>query len=164
MLAYTEMPSPIGRLRLVGDAAGLREVYLGADDSELPVPDGWARDEVALRIAVEQFEAYFAGTRTVFTVPLAADGSAFQRRVWQALGTIPYGETISYAELALRIGQPRAVRAVGRANATNPLPIVVPCHRVIGSSGALTGYGGGLDRKRWLLAHESASASGRPRE
>jgi methylated-DNA-[protein]-cysteine S-methyltransferase len=159
MIAYTEMASPIGTLRLAGDADGLREVLLGAQESAVGVDPSWVRDDDALGEAVQQLEAYFAGTRTTFELPLASLGTPFQRRVWQALEAIPYGQTISYAELAARIGQPRAVRAVGRANATNPLAVVVPCHRVVGRSGALTGYGGGLDRKRWLLAHEAAMAT-----
>src|SRR5437762_405142 len=99
---------------------------------------------------------HFAGTRTTFDLPLDAGGTAFERRVWDALRTIPYGRTLSYSELARRLGDPRATRAVGAANGKNPIPIIVPCHRVIGANGALTGFGGGLDRKRWLLEHEGA--------
>ena len=102
-----------------------------------------------------QLQAYFAGELRDFELPLAAEGTPFQQRVWRALCDIPYGETISYGELARRIGQPTASRAVGLANGQNPISIVVPCHRVIGANGSLTGYGGGLARKRWLLAHES---------
>ena len=104
------------------------------------------------------FERYFAGDRTALkTVPWTTGGTAFQRKVWQALATIPVGETWSYAQLAAAIGSPKAVRAVGLANGANPIPIVVPCHRVIGANGSLTGFGGGLDRKRWLLRHEGAA-------
>ena len=106
-----------------------------------------------------QLEEYFAGARTGFDLELRPDGSPFQQRVWAQLREIPFGSTISYSELARQVGDPSAVRAVGGANARNPLPIVVPCHRVIGADGSLTGFGGGLERKRWLLAHEGALAA-----
>jgi methylated-DNA-[protein]-cysteine S-methyltransferase len=106
--------------------------------------------------AGQQLGEYFAGTRTTFDIPLDAPGTAFQRRVWDALRAIPYGTTLSYGELARRLGDVRATRAVGAANGKNPIPIIVPCHRVVGANGALTGFGGGLDRKRWLLEHEGA--------
>ena len=108
--------------------------------------------------AARQLDAYFAGTLTDFDLPLRLEGTAFRLRCWEALRTIPYGETISYGEQARRIGHPKAMRAVGGANHHNPISIVVPCHRVIGAGGTLTGYGGGLDVKRWLLAHEQAHA------
>jgi methylated-DNA-[protein]-cysteine S-methyltransferase len=108
--------------------------------------------------ASRQLQAYFAGERREFDLPLAPYGSDFQRRVWSALLEIPYGETISYLELARRLGDPRAVRAVGSANGRNPISIIIPCHRVIGADGSLVGYGGGLERKRWLLRHEAAYA------
>jgi methylated-DNA-[protein]-cysteine S-methyltransferase len=160
-IAYTEMASPIGTLRLVGGEQGLREIFMGAEPADGHVDPSWVADGAPLRDAIAQLEAYFAGRRTTFELALDAPGSAFQHRVWRALTAIPYGETTSYGDLAVQIGQPRAIRAVGRANATNPLPIVVPCHRVIGRSGSLTGYGGGLERKRWLLAHEAEVAAGR---
>jgi methylated-DNA-[protein]-cysteine S-methyltransferase len=106
--------------------------------------------------AREQLEEYFAGTRTAFDLPLAADGSAFERRVWDLLRTLPYGTTTSYGVLARRLGDAKATRAVGAANGRNPIPIIVPCHRVVGARGELTGFGGGLERKRWLLEHEGA--------
>ena len=159
-ISYTELATPIGTLRLVGGAQGLRQVVLGAEPDDGQVDPSWMPDAWPLRAAIAQLEAYFAGTRTTLELPLDASGSPFQDRVWQALVAIPYGETTSYADVAVQIGQPRAIRAVGRANATNPLPIVVPCHRVVGRSGVLTGYGGGLDRKRWLLAHEAEVAAG----
>ncbi|MBQ3156850.1 MAG: methylated-DNA--[Clostridia bacterium] len=109
-----------------------------------------------LREASRQLTAYFDGTLTAFDLPLRPEGTAFRLRCWQALQTIPYGETISYGEQARRIGQPKAVRAVGGANHHNPISIVVPCHRVIGANGTLTGYGSGLDKKEWLLAHEKS--------
>jgi methylated-DNA-[protein]-cysteine S-methyltransferase len=113
------------------------------------------RDDAAFAEVRTQLNEYFAGTRTEFDVPLNAAGSAFQKRVWAALMTIPYGETTSYGKIAAGIGAPDAARAVGLANGQNPIPLIVACHRVIGADGSLTGYGGGLDAKRWLLAHEA---------
>jgi len=104
----------------------------------------------------EQLKEYFAGMRTTFDLPLEPSGTAFQLNVWQLLRTIPYGVTTSYGELARRLGEPKASRAVGAANGANPIPIIVPCHRVVGSRGELTGFGGGIERKRWLLEHEGA--------
>ena len=115
-------------------------------------------DAKRLREAQRQLEEYFAGERTEFSLPLESHGTDFQQRVWRALRAIPFGTTISYGELARRIGNPRAVRAVGLANGRNPISIIVPCHRVIGANGTLTGYGGGLERKRFLLALESGGA------
>ena len=120
-------------------------------------PDpAWTRDASAFTDLRRQLAEYFRGERRTFEVRLAPEGTAFQRDTWSALATIPYGATISYAELARRVGRPRAVRAVGAANGANPLPIVVPCHRVIGADGSLTGFGGGLDTKRRLLELEGA--------
>src|ERR1700742_4477033 len=124
------------------------------DQTYEPSHDGWEPDHDAFPEAVEQLHAYFAGGRTEFDLELNLVGTAFQRRVWAALLTIPYGETRSYGEIAQQIGSPGASRAVGLANGHNPIGIIVPCHRVIGSNGSLTGYGGGLDRKRALLALE----------
>jgi methylated-DNA-[protein]-cysteine S-methyltransferase len=119
----------------------------------------WQRDPEIFRDACAQLTAYFAGDLREFDLPLEAPGSDFQRRVWRELRQIPFGRSISYGELARRIGQPAASRAVGRANGQNPISIIVPCHRVIGADGTLTGYGGGLDRKRWLLDHEAGQHS-----
>jgi len=154
---WSEVASPIGMLLLVGDGGGLGGVYMERHrhGPEPGVRSG-NRDDVAFRAATEQLAAYFAGELTVFDLPLAPQGTEFQQRVWRALRDIPYGETISYAELARRIGKPQAVRAVGGANGRNPISIIVPCHRVIGSDGALTGFGGGIERKRWLLRHEAS--------
>jgi methylated-DNA-[protein]-cysteine S-methyltransferase len=118
--------------------------------------DGWTEDAAAapLAAAIRQLSEYFAGSRRVFDLPLRMQGTLFQQRVWRQLAEIPYGTTWSYGELAKRIDNPSASRAVGLANGRNPISILVPCHRVIGADGSLTGYGGGLDRKRWLLAHE----------
>lgn len=153
---YTELDSPIGRLTLTGNGRALTGVHL----AERPTAGGRRDDgdDEALREARRQFAEYFAGERRVFDLPLEALGTAFQRGVWQALRDIPHAETISYGELARRIGNPQARRAVGLANGRNPLPIVVPCHRVIGTNGRLVGFRGGLERKRWLLAHEQAHA------
>jgi methylated-DNA-[protein]-cysteine S-methyltransferase len=122
-----------------------------ADQTHEPSPNGWERDDTAFSDAVEQLEAYFAGERREFDVELDPVGTDFQRRVWDALLTIPYGETRSYGYIAEQIGAPGASRAVGLANGRNPIGIIVPCHRVIGANGSLTGYGGGLERKQLLL-------------
>ena len=157
---HTKIPSPVGPLTLRGTARGLTGVFM-ADHRHGPPADraGGTEDARPFADAVAQLDEYFAGRRTAFDLPVdeaGLGGTAFQRRVWRALRDIPHGRTISYGELARRIGQPAAVRAVGLANGRNPLSIVVPCHRVIGANGALTGYGGGVERKRWLLAHEAA--------
>ena len=126
------------------------------DQTYEPSRDGWEPDDEAFPDAVEQLEAYFAGDRIEFDLELDLVGTEFQRRVWAALLTIPYGETRSYGEIAAQIGAPGAFRAVGLANGHNPIGIIVPCHRVIGANGSLTGYGGGLDRKRALLELEKS--------
>lgn len=147
-----------GPLLIAIDGAGLRHVeFMQGERPVLPQPE-WQRDDAALAPFVEQFAAYFAGRLRRFDLPLAATGTPFQQAVWQALCDIPYGETVSYLHIAEAIGNPRAVRAVGAANGRNPLSIIVPCHRVIGRSGELTGYGGGIPIKRWLLALEQESA------
>ena len=160
-LRYATMESPIGRLILASDGAALCGVRM---ENASPRDAGWERmlddDDAPLAAARAQLDEYFAGHRRDFDLPLAPRGPEFQRRVWEALRRIPFGTTTSYAALAARIGSPTAVRAVGAANGRNPLPIVVPCHRVIGADGSLTGFGGGIERKRWLLAHEGASGSG----
>jgi methylated-DNA-[protein]-cysteine S-methyltransferase len=153
--AYTLLPSPVGPLLLTGGDDGLTRVLLDGTD---PAP-GWTRDDARFTEAARQLGEYFAGERTTFDLPLRPAGTAFEERVWDELRRIPYGETTSYGALARRLGHPRAARAVGRANGRNQLAIVVPCHRVIGASGALTGYAGGVERKRALLALERA---GRP--
>ena len=156
MLRRTTLASPVGTLTLVGEDAGLVAV-LWPDDPPVRVPLSAQQEEAAhpvLAAAVTQLDEYFAGRRTRFDLPLAPRGTAFQRAVWSALGDIPHGHTRSYADVARAIGRPAATRAVGAANGRNPLSIVLPCHRVIGSGGALTGFAGGLPAKRWLLAHE----------
>lgn len=163
-LTLARIASPIGELVLAASAAGLRAVYFPTSrHGPPPTSDPDALEDTArgpardmLERAHRQLAEYFASTRTMFDLPLDAVGSAFQRRVWEALRAIPYGTTLSYSQLARRLGDPRATRAVGAANARNPIPIIVPCHRVVGAHGDLTGFGGGLDRKRWLLEHEGA--------
>lgn len=152
---HTRIDSPIGALLLTSDGEALTGVFMEEHRHGPRPDDGWRRDGAPFAAAREQLAAYFAGERTGFELPLAPSGTAFQRRVWEELRRIPFGETISYAELARRVGDPRAVRAVGGANGRNPLSVVVPCHRVIGADGSLTGYGGGIERKRWLLGHEA---------
>jgi methylated-DNA-[protein]-cysteine S-methyltransferase len=153
-MRYTTLDSPIGPLLLAGDDEGLRYLsFIRGDRPTMVAPD-WREDASSLRLVMDELSAYFTGTLTRFTVPLAPRGTTFQLRVWKALCDIPYGETISYGELARRVGDPKASRAVGLANGANPLAIIVPCHRVIGSNGSLTGYGGGLPIKQALLALE----------
>lgn len=152
---WHELDSPIGRLLLAGDEEHLIQVHFQSGPRPLRPADGWIADAAPFRSAITQLGEYFAGERRRFDLPLAPRGTEFQRRVWRALMEIPYGETISYGELARRIGQPTASRAVGLANGANPLPVIVPCHRVIGADGTLTGFGGGLPIKRKLLALEA---------
>jgi methylated-DNA-[protein]-cysteine S-methyltransferase len=147
--------SPVGQLTLAGRDGRLMHLRM-VDQTYEPSHDGWEHDAVAFPDAVEQLESYFAGDRFEFDIELELIGTPFQRSVWAALLTIPYGETRSYGEIAAQIGSPGAFRAVGLANGHNPIGIIVPCHRVIGSNGSLTGYGGGLDRKRALLALEKS--------
>ena len=157
---YFDMPSPVGVLRLIANAQGVCGIHFEGRRGHGSAPSGWTRSRHALDFVREPLEEYFAGTRQAFELPLAPRGTPFQLAVWQELSRIPYGETISYGELARRVGDPAAARAVGAANGANPLPIVVPCHRVIGANGSLTGFGGGLPNKRWLLALETRVASG----
>ena len=158
MRTHTTHPSPIGPLTLVAEDGVLAAVYTaehrGAPD---PATRGPA-DPRGLEAATEALDAYFAGALTTFDLPLAARGTPFQERVWAALREIPYGSTASYGQLAAALGAPGASRAVGAANGRNPLSIVVPCHRVVGSAGAITGYAGGVERKRFLLALEAEHA------
>ncbi len=157
-MRYSMIPSPVGPLLLAADQAGLRLIEFDSPRHPIGRGSDWqcADDDAILRETRAQLDDYFAGARHTFDLPLAPHGTEFQRDVWQALRAIPYGETISYAQLALRIGKPTAMRAVGAANGRNPLPIVVPCHRVIGADGTLTGFGGGLPTKHFLLTLEGA--------
>ncbi|WP_086476478.1 methylated-DNA--[protein]-cysteine S-methyltransferase [Arenibacter amylolyticus] len=142
--------TPLGVAKLIGDETGLS--YLSLLDESQKLTD--VIPEV-LEDAVYQLNEYFAGKRTEFSLQLNPEGTPFQQKVWQALQEIPYGQTVTYGELSKSLGDPKAIRAVASANGKNPLWIVIPCHRVIGSDGSLTGYAGGLERKKWLLEHES---------
>jgi len=154
MTSYTHMPSPIGPLLLVADGSGLRQIIFATNGRPAePKPD-WIHDSLPFRELTRQLEAYFAGMLETFDLTLVPEGTPFQQKVWAELCHIPYGTTISYGQLAGRIGNPKGSRAVGLANGSNPIPIVIPCHRVIGSNGKLTGYGGGLHIKEKLLALE----------
>jgi methylated-DNA-[protein]-cysteine S-methyltransferase len=158
--AYRTMSSPVGELKLVASDTGLAAILWEKDDPAR-VRLGAMREEADHPILIEterQLGAYFAGTSRTFTVPLDFIGTDFQKSVWAALLTIPFGETRSYGAIAAQIGRPSASRAVGAANGRNPVSIIAPCHRVIGSTGALTGFAGGLAAKRWLLAHERRTA------
>jgi methylated-DNA-[protein]-cysteine S-methyltransferase len=161
---YSLIASAVGPLLLTADETGLTRVWFDKGGGGHAPHHEWRRVEDAassepahtIAAASAQLDDYFAGRRTRFELPLAPVGTPFQQRVWSALAEIPFGATISYLELARVVGDARAVRAVGGANGRNPLPIVLPCHRVIGSDGSLTGFGGGIERKRWLLEHEGA--------
>jgi methylated-DNA-[protein]-cysteine S-methyltransferase len=152
--AFTQIESPVGPLLLAADDTGLRSIsFINGRHSVSPDP-AWQEDPQPLQEPIRQLRAYFAGELETFDLPLAPQGTTFQLGVWRSLCEIPYGQTISYGELARRLGNPNASRAVGLANGSNPIPIVIPCHRVIGSNGKLTGYGGGLPIKEKLLALE----------
>jgi methylated-DNA-[protein]-cysteine S-methyltransferase len=157
---FSRLPTPVGALILTASDTALTAVYFPTS-RDLP-ESGWREDdgrgsgsELLARVR-RQLTEYFTGTRTRFDLPLDPAGTEFQRQVWTLLRDIPYGTTTSYGALARRLGDPHATRAVGAANGQNPIPIIVPCHRVVGARGELTGFGGGLDRKRWLLEHEGA--------
>lgn len=156
---YDIMPSPLGPLTLVADDEGLCEICFEAEQRP-NTGDHWQRSPTRLAVARKQLDEYFAGKRTAFDLPLHPHGTPFQLAVWDALLRIPFGITVSYGELAQRIGKPKAVRAVGAANGRNPIPIIVPCHRVIGADHSLTGYGGGLWIKRALLGLEGRTLHG----
>jgi len=165
MTIYRRLQTPVGELLLTASDTALTGVYFPTSRRGPPPTHraDWTEDagqgptgptgEMLARAAL-QFNEYFAGQRTTFDLPLEAMGSVFEHRVWKALRSIPYGTTTSYGDLAKRLGDPSATRAVGSANGKNPIPIIIPCHRVVGANGDLTGFGGGLDRKRWLLEHE----------
>jgi methylated-DNA-[protein]-cysteine S-methyltransferase len=158
---YTTMPSPVGELLLTGDDGCLTGLYMPSDRyvrHAAARPSPGDRDDGALAGVRRQLEEYFTGERSSFELPVAPVGTPFQKDVWAELLRVGYGTTITYAELAARIGRPTAIRAAGAANGANPVSIVIPCHRVIGSNGSLTGYGGGLEAKRFLLDLECAGA------
>lgn len=151
---YTHIDSPLGPLLVTSDGAALTSLTMTQHRHGVTITPDWVADEAPFAAARTQLDAYFAGTLRVFDLPLHASGTVFQQRVWQALLDVSFGHTQSYGELARRIGRPKAARAIGLANGRNPISIIVPCHRVIGADGSLTGYGGGIERKRWLLNHE----------
>jgi methylated-DNA-[protein]-cysteine S-methyltransferase len=159
-LLYTRVDSPIGELLLVGDGHALRGLHIQEGRTAVSVDPEWRRADDAFADVRRQLREYFDGERDDFDVPLTLTGTPFQHRVWEALREIPYGETRTYGELARRVGRPSASRAVGLANGRNPIAVIVPCHRVIGSDGSLTGYGGGLERKQHLLELEAGAAGG----
>ena len=153
-LYHTTMESPLGQVLLTGTDAHLRGLYFIGQKRERPVPAGSIESAAPFAAVRSQLDAYFAGKAVTFDVPMELEGTAFQRSVWQALQAIPRGQTLTYSQLARNIGRPSAVRAVALANACNRISVIIPCHRVIGANGALTGYAGGLDRKRDLLMRE----------
>ena len=153
---FFEFSSPLGELLLVSDGESITGVYY-EDHRRGPARDkNWRQDAGPFKQVQDELAAYFAGELQAFSVKLAPRGSSFQQEVWNELRRIPPGETQTYAELAARVGRPKAIRAVGAANARNPISIIVPCHRVVGSNGTLTGYAGGLERKEWLLRKEAS--------
>ncbi len=155
LVSFCHIDSPIGRLTLTSEGSLLTGLYM-ASPGKLPRTADWVMDNAAAPLpeAARQLCEYFAGERREFDLPLRMHGTDFQKRVWRELTKIPFGETWSYGQLARRLDNPSACRAVGLANGRNPIAIIVPCHRVIGADGSLTGFGGGLPRKQWLLAHE----------
>ncbi|HZO23654.1 MAG TPA: methylated-DNA--[protein]-cysteine S-methyltransferase [Steroidobacteraceae bacterium] len=157
MIYWHETDTPIGPLLLAGTAEALTRVNFQAGPRPLEPPAQWQHDAAPFAPALTQLREYFSGSRRTFTLPLSPVGTPFQLLVWKGLLSIPYGQTISYGELAQRLGLTSGARAVGLANGANPLPVIVPCHRVIGADGSLTGFGGGLDIKRELLALEGAA-------
>lgn len=156
---YAWMESPVGRLAITAAEDGVRQILFADGRDRIAPEDGWVEGGRHVHEAERQLTAYFAGRLREFRLPLSPHGTPFQQRVWNELLKIPYGQTISYGELARRVGNPNGSRAVGLANGANPISIVIPCHRVIGSNGRLTGYGGGLKNKEWLLALERGQLS-----
>ena len=158
MLAHIVIDTPLGKTKLVATDSALVAILLPGQHK--PLDSREAQGHPLLLRAARELREYFAGKRRDFTVPIAPQGTPFQQRVWSELARIPYGQHRSYGDLATSLGKPAAARAVGRANALNPLAIVLPCHRVIGKDGSLTGFAGGIDKKRWLLAHEARNPRG----
>ncbi len=156
---YSTIKSPIGEVVITADEKGIRSIYSPTHETLIKPFDNAMRDDAKLRDATEQLRAYFAGELQEFSLELNPQGTPFFKKVWKHLEAIPYGTTISYGQLAMQIGKPTASRAVGMANGRNPISFVVPCHRVIGQNGSLTGYGGGLKLKRWLIDFEKQHAT-----
>ncbi len=151
---YTIIKSPVDPILLVSDGNCLTGLYLDEEKYSKKIEDHWKESKAPFKSVIEQLRAYFSPELKEFNVDVSMQGTDFQKNVWRALNAIPYGETVSYKTIAEKIKSPKAMRAVGLANGKNPISIIVPCHRVIGANGSLTGYGGGLPRKKWLLAHE----------
>jgi methylated-DNA-[protein]-cysteine S-methyltransferase len=162
MNIYRHVDSPIGPLLLTSDGESLTGLYMGAPSKRPDMGSEWAEtpDGGPLVQTARQLDEYFSGKRKVFDLPLKMAGTEFQKRVWRQLTKIPFGETWSYGQLAKRLDNPNGSRAVGLANGRNPIAVIVPCHRVIGADGSMTGFGGGIPRKQWLLAHEGLPATG----
>jgi methylated-DNA-[protein]-cysteine S-methyltransferase len=160
VVSYERVESPIGEFVIAGDGRRVVATRLPGTWRPDELPAGWREKPGALREAAEQLDQYFSGTRRSFDLELSPSGTSFQLRVWRALEGIGFAETASYRDVAAEIGNPKATRAVGMANNRNPIALFVPCHRVIGADGSLTGYGGGLEMKTWLLTHERAVATG----
>jgi len=155
MKSYCYHDTPIGRLLLVGTSTALEELHFpNSKKPRQPSPD-WQEEKEPFSKVIEQLDQFFAGKRKSFDIPLHPEGTVFQKKVWQALRGIPFGKTASYSEIAATIGNPKGCRAVGLANARNPIPIIIPCHRVIAKSGSLSGFGGGVETKRYLLDLEN---------
>jgi len=167
-MIYTTIESPLGELLLAGDGEALQRLDMRGGRRPVQIAPTWRHEDDAFADVIEQLRGYFDGRRREFDVELALAGNRFELRVWEALREIPYGQTVSYGQIARRIGEPGVARAVGLANGRNPIAVIVPCHRVIGADGTLTGYGGGLERKRLLLDLEAgvlplgAGAGGSP--
>lgn len=155
MRQYCYYQSPIGKLLLIGNEGLLEELHFSNNLKQISISEDWQYDETCFKNVLEQLSEYFAGNRQEFDLKIAPQGTTFQKLVWQELQKIPFGQTTSYGEIAKRVGNSKASRAVGMANGKNPIPIIVPCHRVIGKDGSLTGFGGGLDVKRQLLKLEN---------
>lgn len=155
MKHYCYYHTPIGRLLLIGEDGMLEQLHFPNSAEQTVIEDNWHQDEECFADVLQQLEEYFAGHRQEFSVKMRLKGTDFQRRVWQELRQIPYGKTASYGDIAKRIDNPKACRAVGAANGKNPVPIIIPCHRIIGNDGSMTGFGGGLELKRTLLELEN---------
>ncbi len=158
-ISFSYLDSPLGRLLMTAEGTLLTGLYMPGHKGGISPAVGWRQTDEPFAVVRGQLTEYFAGQRQVFDVPLKLRGTPFQQRVWQELVRIPYGTTITYAQLAQRVGKPTAFRAVGSANARNPISIIVPCHRVIGADGKLAGYAGGVDKKQWLLAWERGATT-----
>lgn len=161
-ILWEEVDSPLGVFLVAGDGRRVVATALPGRWSKEELPEAWSYAPGAMATVADQLTEYFDGSRRRFDLELAPRGTAFQRAVWTALEAIPYGATASYRDVATAVGNPRATRAVGLANNRNPIALIVPCHRVIGADGSLTGYGGGLEMKRWLLDHERSVLAGTP--